>query len=64
MTQTHSLQGFGVIPFVKRQNDTYTTVKRLKTVKNDRLIFCLVGGGGGEWGRRRRGGDWGGYGPI
>ena len=32
-TQTHNLQIFGVIPFVKLQNNTKTTVKRLKTMK-------------------------------
>ena len=35
MTQTHNLQIFGVIPFVKRQNDNETTAKWLKTTKNE-----------------------------
>ena len=35
MTQTHSLQIFGVIPFVKLQNNTWATVKWWKMVKND-----------------------------
>ena len=35
MTQTHKLQTFGVIPFIKLQNDTWTTVKRLKMMKNE-----------------------------
>ena len=34
MTRTHSMQIFGEIPYVKPQNDTWTTVKRLKTTKN------------------------------
>ena len=34
-TKTHSLKTFGVIPFAKLQNDTYTTVKQLKTIKNE-----------------------------
>ena len=32
--QKHSLQIFGVIPFVRLQNDSETTVKRWKIVKN------------------------------
>ena len=34
-TQTHNLQIFDVIPFVRLQNDTSATVKWLKTVKNE-----------------------------
>ena len=42
-TQTHNLHIFGVIPAVRLHNDTYTTVKRLKTMKNDMKseITCL-----------------------
>ena len=53
MTQTNSLHIFGLIPFVKLQNDTKTTVKRFKTMKNEirkEITFCCgmwVGGGGG-----------------
>ena len=32
MTQTHNLQIFGVILFVKLQNDTKTADKRVKTM--------------------------------
>ena len=35
MTQARNLHIFRVIPFVKRQNDSLTTVKRLKTMKNE-----------------------------
>ena len=31
----HSMRIFGVIPFIKLQNDTKTTVKRQKTMKNE-----------------------------
>ena len=31
----HSMQIFGVIPFVKLQNDTQTTVKRCTTITNE-----------------------------
>ena len=44
MTQTQSANFLG-IPFVKLQNDTYTTVKRLKTMKNEKrnnLLLLLV----------------------
>ena len=41
-TQTHKLHLFGVISFVKRQNDTKTTVKRLKTMKNE-MSYLLFG---------------------
>ena len=34
-SEIHNLLVFGVIPFVKLQNDTETTVKRLKTTKNE-----------------------------
>jgi len=30
------MQIFGETPFVKAQNDTWTTIKRLKTVKNEK----------------------------
>ena len=33
-TRTHIMQIFGEIPFVKPQNDTETTNKQLKTMKN------------------------------
>ena len=33
--QKHSLQMFGIIPFIKLQNDTQTTVKRWKPMKNE-----------------------------
>ena len=36
------MQIFGVISLVKRQNDTYTTVKRLKTMKNE-MTYLLFG---------------------
>ena len=41
LTRTHSMHIFGEIPFIKPQNDTKTTDKRLKTMKNERkrLIF-------------------------
>ena len=32
---------FGEIPFIKPQNDTYTTDKRPKTLKNERKGFIL-----------------------
>ena len=35
-TRTHSMHIFGEIPFVKPQNDTWTTVKRLKTMENEK----------------------------
>ena len=53
MIQTNNLHFFGLIPFVKLQNDTKTTVKRFKTMKNEirkEITFCCgvgVGGGGG-----------------
>ena len=34
LTRTHSMQMFREIPFIKPQNDTQTTDKRLKTMKN------------------------------
>ena len=37
---THNLQIFRVIPFVKRQNDTQTTVKRLKTRERTNARTC------------------------
>ena len=37
-----SLQIWGVIHFVKQQNDTLTTVKRLKMMKNE-LTYLLFG---------------------
>ena len=36
MTQTHALQMFVVIPFVKLQNNSWTTTERLKTMKNEK----------------------------
>ena len=42
LTRTHSMQIFGEIPFIKPQNDTETTDKRLKTMKNEwkmRIFF-------------------------
>ena len=45
-TQTHSLQIFRVIPFIKQQNDTWTTVKWLNTVKNEmrkEITYLLFG---------------------
>ena len=33
------MQIFGEIPFAKPQNDTETTVKRLKTMKNGEIFF-------------------------
>ena len=36
LTRTHSMHIFGEIPFVKPQNDTQTTDKRLKMMKNER----------------------------
>ena len=45
------MQIFGEIPFIKPQNDTQTTDKRLKTMKNERkrpilfwLSFCSLFG--------------------
>ena len=35
MTQKHNRQMFGIIPFVKLQHDTWTTVKGLQTMKNE-----------------------------
>ena len=43
MTQTHNLQIFGVIPFVNLQNDTYTTVKGLKMMKDLMRKLILFG---------------------
>ena len=48
LTRTHSMHIFGEIPFIKPENDTSTTDKRLKTMKNEReqnriffwLSFC------------------------
>ena len=42
LTRTHSMQIFGEIPFIKPQNDTQTTDKRLKTMKNERKSLDLV----------------------
>ena len=42
LTPTHSMQIFGEIPFVEPQNDTKTTDKRLKTMKNEREKKYLV----------------------
>ena len=44
MAQTHSLQIFRVMPFAKLQNNTYTTVKQLKTkneMRKERTYLCL-----------------------
>ena len=35
------MQIFGEFPFMKPQNDTYTTDKRSKTMKNERKRFIL-----------------------
>ena len=42
LTRTHSMQIFGEISFIKPQNDTWTTDKRLKTMKNEREKLVLV----------------------
>ena len=36
---------FGEIPFVKPQNDTQRTVKRLKTMKNEKETYLFFFGG-------------------
>ena len=41
MTRTHTMQIFGEIPYVKPQNDTWTTVKRLKTMKNEKETYLF-----------------------
>ena len=33
------MQIFGEIPFIKPQNDTYTTVQWLKTMKNEKETY-------------------------
>ena len=33
------MQTVGEIPFIKPENDTYTTDERLKTMKNELLFF-------------------------
>ena len=43
LTQTHSMQIFGEIPFIKPQKDTETTDKRSKTMKNERKRLLLFG---------------------
>ena len=44
------MQMFGEIPFIKPQNDIWTTDKRLKTMKNEKKR--KKGGGGGEGGEK------------
>ena len=41
LTRTHSMHIFGEIHFIKPQNDTWTTDKRLKTMKNERKRLIL-----------------------
>ena len=41
LTRTHSMHIFGEIPFIKTQNDTSTTDKRSKTMKNERKRLIL-----------------------
>ena len=34
----HNMHIFGIVPFIKLQNDTWTTVKRRKMLKNEMII--------------------------
>ena len=42
MTRTHNIHIFGEIPFVKPQNDTKATVKRLEMMKNESEIYLFL----------------------
>ena len=41
LSQTHGMQIFREIPFIEPENDTWTTDKRLKTMKNERNLQAL-----------------------
>ena len=44
MTWTDNVQIFGELPFVKQQNDTWATDKRLKTMQHEKETYYYFGG--------------------